>query len=200
VSPSARLKLVAVLAFALGVGVGFFAGVLSVEGARDLFLAMFRSEQQAKVDAPKRIERPSFSLEYPGNWAIDAKDPDYDPDHLFSIDTPGDGFVMFVIAEGELDAADALEQHVANQLKATIKGAKRTAFDRYGSFQGHGALLQGKYLGLAPGSVRIFCFRQGDLTFQITELVSDEDRAKVEPGLRLVEKSLRLAGPKPAEK
>lgn len=196
-TPSTRLKTVAVVAFALGGAVGFCAGVLSVESAREFIADLFQSEERALVDAPKRLERQHFSLDYPGNWAIDVKDPDYDPDHLFSIESPGDSSVMFLIAEGDLVVEDALEQHVAAQLESTIKGAKRTPFDRYGSFQGHGALLQGKVLGMVSGSVRIFCFRRGDRTFQIIELVYDEDRVKVDPGLRVIEKSLRLSGPEP---
>ena len=194
-TPSTRLKTVAVIAFALGGAVGFFAGVLSVESARGFIADLFESEEQAQVAAPKRIQRQHFSLEYPGNWAIDVKDSDYDPDHHFSIDSPGDSTIMFLIAVGDLDPGDALEQHVAAQLKSTIKGAKRTPFDRYGSFHGQGAHLKGKVLGMVPGALRIFCFRSGDRTFQITELVYDEDRAMVDPGLSMIEKSLRLAGP-----
>jgi hypothetical protein len=192
----AELRLVGAVCFAAGVAVGFGAGVLSVKSARDFFVDLFRSEERAATASPTHLARPAFSFDYPSNWSVDVKDPDYDADHMFSIDTPGQSFVMFMVADGEVDPRDALELHVTQQTEKVIKDAKRTPFEHYGSFEGHGALLEGKHLGMVRGSVRVFCFRSGNRTFQILENVFEEDRAKVEPGFRLIEKTLRLEGPK----
>ena len=128
--------------FLLGCGVGgvvgFGAGVASVKAAREAFTAAFQDERSAEVDAPQSIDRPAFRLQYPRNWKVDAAGADHDPDRNFSIDSPGQSFVMFVIATGEMDPRVAASAHVSQQTAKLMRDAKRTPFARWGPHGGVG--------------------------------------------------------------
>lgn len=191
---SGRERSIAAVAFFAGGAVGFASGLLSVKGARDFFSAMTQSEQRADVGTPVVVERPAFRFEHPANWKIDASDKDYDPDHLFTLDTPGQSFMMFVVAEATVDPKEALETNVTAQQKV-VKGAVREPFTRWGSFDGAGAVLRGKHLGITPGSVRIFAWQSGGRTFTVVQSTFDEDRDKVSPGFELVARTFRVKAP-----
>ncbi len=180
-----------VLGTAVGLTVGFALGILSVRKARDLVGSVFNAERGADVDHTTALDRPAFHLEYPGNWRIDTSDSDYDPDHLFMIDSPGHSFVLFTVAEGDLDPARALEAHVSNMTGKVMRDAARTPFAHWGAYDGVGALLAGKNLGITPATVRVFAFRTGNRTYTVTESTFDEDRPKVSPGFSLVERTFR---------
>lgn len=183
-----------VLSLAIGGVVGFGAGVVAVKAGRDLFVGMFASERAATVATPTTVDRPSFVFQHAGNWRVDATDKDYDADHSFSVETPGQSFVMFQIAEGDLEPKAVVETHAALQMAKVIKQATRTSFTKWGAYTGEGALLTGKHLGLTPGTVRIFAFRVGERTYTVVESTYDDDRANVEPGFRLIERSFRVKG------
>jgi hypothetical protein len=178
--------------FALGGLLGFGAGVLSTQAARDFLRAALKDEQRADVSSRKSVSRPGFHFEMPGNWQIDTRSPDYDPDHQFSLETPGQSFLMFIIADAELDATAILEKHVDAQRARALKSAERSGFLGWGAHQGQGARLSGKYLGLTPGTVRIFVFVAAGRTYTVVESTYDEDVALVEPGFRLVERTFRV--------
>ncbi len=183
---------VTVLCFLGGGALGFGGGVASVKAARDFFGSLSRIEQRANVATRRSLNRPGFRFDYPGNWKLDSDDADYDPDHCFSIDSPGQSVIMFLIADSEADAKRRLETHVAAQLAKTMKDAKRTAFDHWGRYQGEGALLSGRYVGFTQGTIRIFVFAAGGRTYTIVQSTYDDDRANVEPGFRLIEQSFQV--------
>jgi hypothetical protein len=189
---TSREQKIAALFLFIGGVIGFGAGVLSVKSARELFANAFKSEERADTSSPSTFDRPKFKLQHPSNWKVDAKDKDYDPDHMFSIETPGQSFVMFVIADGELDPKETMDLHVNAQLSKVIKDASRTPFTKWGSYTGSGTLLRGKLLGLTPGSVRIFAWRSSTQTYAVIESTFDEDRAKVSPGFDLVERTFAV--------
>ncbi len=173
----------------MGGAIGFGAGVASVKAAREAFVSVFEDERAAEVDRPEAIDRPAFRLRYPRNWRINTGDPKYDPDGMFSIESPGTSFVMFVVATGAVDPGVSVESHVELQTKKVMHDATRTPFDWWGAYSGVGVLLTGKKLGIVPGTIRIFAFRQGERTFTVVESTSDDDRSKVAPGFALIEKS-----------
>lgn len=177
---------------AVGLGVGFGAGVLSVKAGRDFFIGLFESEERANSAHPKAVERPSFRFEHPGNWSIDITDGDYDADHNFSIESPGDSFVMFQIADAELDLKDLVDSHATLQTEKLIKQATQTRFTKWGAFEGEGVLLKGRQLGITPGSMRIFAFQADGQTYTVIESTFDEDRAKVQPGFDLIARTFRV--------
>jgi hypothetical protein len=184
------------LLFALGLGLGltfgFGAGVLSVGAVRNFFGRVLQDEASADEKHPQSLRRPAFELQYPGNWQIKTTDDDYDPDHLFSIESPGQSFEMFIVADGELDPQVSLDAQVSAQTSKVMHDAVQKPFTHWGSHDGVGVLLTGKHLGIAAGSIRIFSFRAGDRTFTLVESTYDDDRAKVAPGFALIERTFKV--------
>jgi hypothetical protein len=185
---------IAIAAFVAGCGVGFVAGVLSFQGARDFASGMVRSERPAEVATPVTVDRQAFQFDHPSNWKVDTKGTDYDPDHLFSVDSPGHSFVLFVVADGAISPKAASDAQVAAQTSKVIKGASQTPLTRWGAHTGEGTLLAGKQLGITPGTIRIFSFREHDQTYTVVESTFDEDRANVQPGFELIARTFRVKG------
>ena len=181
-------------AFGLGLGLlfGFGAGVLSVGAAREFFGRVLQDEANADEKHPQKLSRPAFELEYPGNWQIKTTDADYDPDHLFSIESPDQSFAMFIIAESELDPQVSVDAQVGAQTSKVMHDAVQKPFDRWGGHPGVGMLLTGKHLGLAAGTIRIFAFHEGERTFTLLESTYDDDRSKVAPGFALIERTFKV--------
>jgi hypothetical protein len=191
--PLKRGPLLFVAGVAVGLVIGFGAGVMSVQKARDAFVGAFATERSADVDHPRDIVRPAFQLKYPGNWKIDIGDSGYDPDHHFSIDSSGQSFVMFSVADGDIAPKVAVEAVVTAMTKKVMRDATRTPFDHWGAYEGEGVVLTGKNLGITRATVRVFSFRAGDRTVTVTESTFNEDRAMVAPGFALVERSFRAS-------
>jgi hypothetical protein len=179
------------LLFLLGCGVGlvvgFGAGIASVKAAREVFLSIFEDERSAEVDRPQTLDRPAFRLQYPQNWKVKPSGSD----GTFSIESPGQSFVMLVVANGDLDPATSVEAHVSQQTAKVMRDATRAPFERWGAYTGAGVLLTGSMLGISPGTLRVFAFRAGELTFSVIESTFDYDRAKVAPGFALVERTFQ---------
>ena len=92
-----------ILSLVIGGIAGFVLGIASTRAGKAFIRGMVEAEKNAEVTHPQKLVREKFELEYPSNWKIDAEDKDYDPDHMFSIDSPGNAFVMFVIGSGDTD-------------------------------------------------------------------------------------------------
>ena len=187
---NARLLLAVIVSFIVGGVVGFIAGVASTKAGSEFLDELVEQETQADVEHPKNMVRPAFELQYPGNWRIDTDDEDYDQDQLFSIESPGAAFAMFVIGQMETDP----EQGLKNQLEAfgrIYQNAPATRFERYGSYAGKGAVLKAKVLGVAT-TARLFSMYEDGWTVMITQQCPDEDLKYVEDGLSLIEESFRL--------
>ncbi len=168
-------------------------GVLVV-GCAGFFEGLVETEQKADVRATKPIVRERFSLEYPGNWTVDEEDEDYDPDHLFSIDSPGSCHVTFVVFDSAISAKTCVEAQVEAFVPKIVKNPVQTPFVRWGSYYGEGVTLAGKILGLLKGSIRIFAHEsvREDLTLTIVEFCYDEDLPLVRPGFELIERTFEL--------
>lgn len=178
-----------------GIG-GFFAGVaftnLGRGGLEDVLV--FDDEEHADVEQSKHLERDGFQLDYPINWSIDEEDEDYDPDRLFSVDSPGSSYVMFAI--GKL--GDEPEELLAGQVLAfegLLDRPTRKNFGQYGNASGAGAELKGSMMGI-PTTIRLFSFVDGENAVMVTEQCPDEDLEMAKPGLEMIENSFEL---KPVE-
>ena len=176
--------------FIAGIVTGFFLGVWSTEVGSDFLEDLASEEEPADVDHPKKIVREGFRLEYPGNWQIDTADADYDPDHLFSIDSPGSVFVMFIMIDLPTDPSDNVEEQVG-QFSKLIAHPVKSPFQRWGVFSGEGVLLKGRILGMKAG-VRIFSHSAEDKSFIVVHQYFDEDLTDVEPGFKLIERTFQL--------
>jgi hypothetical protein len=180
----------------LGVGVvaGFFLGIASTQAGKAFLADLFEEEQMADVNHPQKIVRDQFQLQYPSNWKIDVESEDYDPDQMFSINSPGSAFVMFAIGSGAIKPEDSLQAQIRpfeKQLNATITGR----FEKYGRFTGKGAILQWKSMGIGM-NVKLFSFHQNSLNVMITQQCPEEDLKQVQPGLKLIESSFSLTADK----
>jgi hypothetical protein len=195
--PARKRWTLALGCFALGCAVGFAAGVLSVKGARQFVVGLFATERSAAVEQSVAVVRPAFRFEYPGNWRVDSTDSDYDPDHMFSVDSPGQSFVMFVIADGDIEPKEAVEQHVSVQTARAMKDATRTPLTKWGRHDGEGVLLTGRHLGITRGTIRVFAFRERETTYTVIESTFDDDRDKVQPGFDLIARTFRVKGSSP---
>jgi hypothetical protein len=196
-SPTAgfRRRTVVVVFFVgcfLGFAIGMLTGVLSVKAARELFANAMHGERSADVDHTVSVTRSAFAFQYPGNWKIDTTDADYDADHMFSVDSPGQSMVQVTIMDGSPDPKTHVDTTVTTMTSKLIPDGTRTPFTHWGAYEGEGALLKGKLLGLTSGTIRIFAWRSGKRTFAVMEQTFDEDRARVTPGFELIERTFRV--------
>ena len=183
------LLLVTAAAVSLVVGVvaGFFAGVASTKAGKTFLNNLLEEEQRADVSRPKTLARERFRLQYPSNWKIDVDDEDYDPDAMFSIESPGSAFVMFVIGSVEMKPDDNLQDMIERHGQL-MRSAVIERFERYGHLSGKGALMRGRIMGIQM-TVKLFAFSQDGLTAIITQQCPDEDLKQAQAGLTLIENS-----------
>jgi len=178
-----------VLGFCLGIGMG----VLTSGAGRRAFRGAFSSEEPADVAHPCSIDRDGFALEYPGNWRIEGGGRGDDPDSLLSLDSPGNSFVTLAIYDMPTDPADNLAIQLEHFVPSQMARPAREDLDRWGAYEGRGVVLKGRtVIGAMPARLRIFSSSGPTRPFVVVEMVFDEDRADVEPGLGLVEETFRL--------
>jgi hypothetical protein len=186
-----------VVSLVVGVIAGFFLGAASTKAGKAFLNNILENEQKAEVSRPKTLVRDRFQLQYPSNWRIKVDDEDYDPDAMFSIESPGSAFVMFVIGAGETKPEDTLQSQI-RPFEKLMNRPVVTRFERYGRFTGKGAILKGKVMGIRT-TTRLFSLYQNGLTVMVTEQCPDEDLKPVQPGLSLIEKSFSLMADKSNE-
>lgn len=184
---------VAVLFLGIGLAAGFFLGIGATKAGAAFLEDFVSSEAAADTAHPKKHVRPGFSFDYPGNWTIEADDPENDPDHHVNVESPGACMTMLLVFDLPLDPAENVQAQVDAFVPKVISAPSRTPFTQWGKYTGQGALLKGKMLGLLEGSVRVFSHASESRTFIAVEQCYDEDMKDVEPGLRLVESSFVLS-------
>ncbi len=186
------IGLMVVIAFGAGCLLGFFAGVGSTKAGSRFMREVLSSESPAETEKPQLITRKAFQLKYPRNWKVDTADEDYEPDHLFSINSSGQSTVTFVILEKSVDQKEHVRIHENAFVPKLIADPTRTEFRRWGRFEGNGVELKGHMLHIVRGSVRIFCHSGKNSSFTVIEQTNDEDAPSVKPGFALVENSFTL--------
>ena len=138
------------------------------------------------------IQRDSFSLKYPSDWKIDTEDEDYDPDNLFSIDSPDDNMVMFMIFNVPVDKDELLKAQLEVFSSELIKKPEITEFSKWGNYDGTGKILKGKLLGVFKGFVRIFVYADSHKTMLVIEQCFDKDYEKLKKGYDLISSSFNF--------
>lgn len=140
------------------------------------------------------INRPGFSLQYPSHWKVATHQGDYNPDRLFTIETPGGSHVVIEIFNAP--PGTNLSSLLADVLPALDGPAVETYsygdFNAWGNFQGKGQHLKGKIMSIIPGGCRVFAAlvpgkSQGLL---ITEFYLSEDLPDAMPGFDLISRTL----------
>jgi hypothetical protein len=126
-------------------------------------------EVPAALRPPARIERVGFSLELPPGWTIDTSDPEYDPDHDFTVEPPDlDAAVRFVLHDSPSEPEEAVEttrRDLAAAFDATVAGT----FERWGEWEGAGLRLEAS-LQVKRYVIMVFSGTTGDASFEVVEL------------------------------
>jgi len=169
---------------------GFFLGLVSTRAGKSFVQSLVQDEQNADVSHPTSLAREKFQLQYPANWHIKTEDYKYDPDHMFSIESPGSAFVMFVLGPGDTDPEHNLQLFI-RQFEKLMGSPAIDRFETYGRLPGKGATLHGKLLGNRT-TVKLFAAHENGMTILITQQSSDEDLPRVQEGMRLIETSFTL--------
>jgi|GEM_PF-1309535 len=187
-----RLVLWLVGALILGNVMGFFIGVAVRKGGLGIG-HLLSGEKAADLAHPQKLAREGYRLTFPGNWRVDTSDEEYDPDHFFSLDSPGASFAMFTILEVPTDPEQNVDVNVSEFVPNVIRSPVRTTFMAWGNYQGYGVELKGKVASLVEGGVRIFSYSSERTSFIVVESYHDEDREKVEPGFQLIRSTFELS-------
>jgi hypothetical protein len=181
---------IAIVCFLAGNFTGFLLGIWSTEAGSDFLEDALSDEQPANVSQSRQLVRDAFRVDYPGNWQIDSADEDYDPDHLFSIDSPGSSFAMFLVLDVPSEPATNVEEQV-RQFSKLFNNSAESRFTNWGKYSGEGVHLQGRIFGMKSG-VRIFSSSSSSRSIIVVQQCVDEDLADVEPGFDLIERTFEL--------
>lgn len=140
------------------------------------------------------IKREGFSLVYPSTWTIDTADPDYDPDALFTLESPdGNCMAMFIIMDMFIENDEMLNAQVKEFKSQLIKKpTSETPFTAWGNLTGKGMVLKGKLMGVFPGTVRIFTWTDKERSMVVIEQHFDDDFIKLREDYKLIESSFKF--------
>lgn len=140
------------------------------------------------------INREKFSLEYPASWTIDTQDEDYDPDAMFSIDSPDDGsLIMFFYIDAEIDPDMMLDEQEKAMTKAAMKRPSSvTTFNSWGNYSGKGRTLKGKLLGIFKGQINLFVCNENKATLVVLEQYYDKEAETLVPVFNKIASSFRF--------
>ncbi|MEP7236369.1 MAG: hypothetical protein ABI685_00825 [Ferruginibacter sp.] len=139
------------------------------------------------------LERPTYSLIYPGNWTIDSSSKLYDIDGHFTLHSPVEsGLITFFIFNIANDERETLQDHINAQLEKTIKHGEVSYFTQWGNYKGHGAIIRGKMSGVWKAELKIFVYSTGSNSFLITSIYAEGYKDDILPGLKIIESSFKL--------
>lgn len=145
------------------------------------------------VTKKKFLKRPGYQLEYPYNWTIDSTEKDYDIDAYISIESPsGSSFVTFMLFNSSIDEKEQVEEQIKEHLKVTMKNGEVNRFEKWGAYNGQGATIKGKLLGVFKGELKVFIHATDSSSFLFLSQVQDDVRLIDEESVTLIENSFRL--------
>jgi hypothetical protein len=182
-----------VVGVAAGLVLGVGIGRLTQESGRRHFRGSLTVEQPADVAHPVTMDREDFTLQYPGNWRLNADAAsNRSPDRLFSLDSPGSSFVMFARYDVLTDPVENLRIQMEKFVPAQMTDFTHEPLTRWGAYEGVGDVLKGRTPDGAAARLRIFSHSDPEQSFVAVEMVFDEDAVDVEPGVKLIEATFRL--------
>lgn len=197
-----------ILMMVLGIGTGILlvgcCGIGSCIGIFWLGSNGNEKEQQAvnkqsaaTPGATKPFKRQVFRFDYPAAWTVKEQDARYDPDHRFKIGASDRSIIAFAINEVQKDII-LDEKDLAAGLAATVKGIEntmtgvtKTAFTRWGRYNGSGMTMEGRQDGRDFTS-RVFLFNTSGKMFLVIEGMDDEEKGKLAAGFRTIEESFEV--------
>lgn len=151
------------------------------------------NKKEAPTAKPVQLDRPLYKMSYAGDWSVDSSDKDFDWDSYFTLDTrSGSGFISVFVFNTGIDAKDAVDQQIKAHLEKTMKDGKVTHFDKWGSYKGEGANIQGKLMGSFKGNINIFSYSTDSTGFIAVYQLMDSEAEKDKPGVDLIKASFHL--------
>lgn len=135
------------------------------------------------------LDRPKFSLKYPAAWTIAYSDPDYDPDHLFVINTNSNSYIRIEIPPEPRETRELLEIILEVMENYAINTHSRSKLTGWGNINGEGMHLKGKVMKIFPGGIRVFVGQDKGNTLAVVELYYTEELDAVLPGFVLIQES-----------
>ena len=143
---------------------------------RKTLQAVLSIERPADLDHPQVIDRALFQLSCPGNWTVGREEANYNPDHLFTLLSPGQSQRLLVIVEAKpSDPAKNVAAQFAGIRKKFSSSAKQIPFTRWGHHTGKGVDVSGRMLGFVSGEARVFSHSDATRSFTIVEIRTDRD-------------------------
>lgn len=145
------------------------------------------------VDQPERIDRPGFTLEYPGNWYLDTEPPDYDPDRRFALGLIFvDAMVTMEMLDTLPDPQSLLDERVAEWAEDfTIRSRQR--FDCWGDYPGEGLAFIAE-MPFFEYQVRLFVASGEQGGFAVEQYADTNVYENQKPGFELIERTFCLKG------
>jgi len=142
------------------------------------------------VDWPSTLDRPGFSLQYPGNWWVDDTDDEYDPDSYFSIMPMQDAGVDINVLQEAIDPTEYTLSCVQSYREVFV-GGEMESFTRWGSHRGYGL----EYVGTFEGGsyrVRVFTTSTGARGLTVVEYAEMGVESEMAPGFALIRTTFRF--------
>ncbi len=155
-------------------------------------------EETNRVEAPfslTRLARPSFSLSYPSNWSIDTADAQYDPDSFFTIETPDDGMIQFLVFAPHIDTSPFATDIVSEFRDKQFSAVTSTSFSHWGRYEGKGIALRGKLLSILRAEVRVFHASSASRPFIVVEMCYDDSRDTDQVGFQMIRDTFVVSMP-----
>ena len=171
----------------------FLPGVLFAVALAGILLAAWTGylEKTPNLEAPHRIEREGFRLEYPANWEVDQSDVDYDPDLDFAIGPIlADAQLQFWFYHDAMDPRECVDQTLEN-LSQAFEVSVLGEISRWGKFDGAGYEAEAMIDG-GMYDVTLFCATEGQQPFEIMWVSAAGVTRRMQPGHDLMRDSLKL--------
>lgn len=150
---------------------------------------------QPAAPQSQTIERPGYTLQYPGNWKLDDQAESFDLDHYFNIDGPDSCHVTIAFFPPTLTEKACVETQTEAFTQRMFKEAPtQTPYSTWGTLRGSGLELHGKIKPLGTGRIRNFAHTDDKRTLFVGEFCFDEDLPAAQPGFDSIARSFRLRG------
>jgi hypothetical protein len=151
-----------------------------------------RKVEKKKVDNIL-LSRDNYSLRYLTNWTLDSSDVDFDIDSYFTFDSPDESFITFFIFNTSIDTKENLEEQINAHLKKTFKNGTVEYFSKWGNkYDGLGATIKGKMMGIFKSELEIFCYSTPEASFISVSQIYESDKAKDSSGFELIKNTFKL--------
>lgn len=99
---------------------------------------------------------------------------------------------MYFIFEDKIDEKEYVEEQVKGYTSKLIKKATVSYFDKWGTYSGYGARIEGFAMGLMKSELKIFAHSGDTLSFATISQTLHDSRHVDEPGLELMEATFKL--------